>query len=167
MPSEEELVRACARGDADAWRSFVDLHSGWVLRIARGALKGSEADAEDACAEVFRQLVDRDRAMLRSLRPPYHLRAWLAIITRRACGKLLRRRPAATGTPEKAAPPAAGSIDDHLASLPPADRLLLELFFVHDCSYEEIAGILGISAESVGKQKTRALERLREQLEKE
>jgi DNA-directed RNA polymerase specialized sigma24 family protein len=160
---DEELVRACARGDAEAWRTFVALYSGWVQRIARAALKGAEADAEDACSEVFRQLVDRDRAMLRALKPPYHLRAWLAIITRRACGKILRRRPAAAGAPEKAAPPAS-SIDDHLAALPPADRLLLELFFVHDCSYEEIAGILGISVESVGKQKTRALEKLRKEI---
>jgi len=143
VPTDEDLVRSCARGDADAWRSFVDLYSGWVRRIARAALKGSEADAEDACSEVFRQLVDRDRAMLRALRPPYHLRAWLAIITRRACGKMQRRRPIPGGTPEKAAP-AAGSLDEHLAALPPADRLLLELFFVQDCSYEEIAGILGI-----------------------
>jgi RNA polymerase sigma-70 factor (ECF subfamily) len=163
VATDEELVRDCARGDAGAWRSFVDQYSGWVLRIARAALRGAEADAEDARAEVFRQLVDRDRAMLRALRPPYHLRAWLAIVTRRACGKLLRRRPTPTGAPETAAP-STGSIDDHLAVLPPADRLLLELFFVHDCSYEEIAGILGISVESVGKQKTRALEKLRKEI---
>lgn len=161
MGSEEELVRACARGDADAWRRFVDQYAGWVLGIARAAVPAS--DAEDACADVFRQLVDRDRAMLRALRPPYHLRGWLAIITRRACGKLLRRRPPPTAAPEIAAP-AASTFHEHLAGLPPADRLLLELFFVHDCSYEEIAGILGISAESVGKQKTRALEKLRNQI---
>jgi RNA polymerase sigma-70 factor (ECF subfamily) len=161
MRSEEELVRACARGDADAWRNFVDQYAGWVLGIARAVVPPS--DAEDVCADVFRQLVDRDRAMLRGLRPPYHLRGWLAIITRRACGKLLRRRPPPTAAPEIAAP-AASTFHEHVAALPPADRLLLELFFVHDCSYEEIAGILGISAESVGKQKTRALDKLRGQI---
>jgi len=162
--SEEELVRACARGDAEAWRSFVDLYSGWVLGIARASLRrlgGSPTDADDACAEVFRQLVDRDRAMLRSLRAPYNLRAWLAVIARRACGKLLRRRPAAAAAAEPVAAPRAPGFEEHLAELPPQDRLLLELFFVHDASYEEIAGILGISPESVGKQKTRALEKLR------
>ena len=93
---EEELVRACASGDPEAWRRFVDLYSGWVLRVARASLRrmsgaAGEADAEDACADVFRQLVERERAILRSLRPPYNLRAWLGIITRRACSKLLRR----------------------------------------------------------------------------
>lgn len=167
MHSEEELVRACAAGDPLAWRRLVDLYSGWVLRVARSALRGAtEADVEDAAADVFRQLVERDRALLRSLRPPYHLRGWLALVTRRACGKL-RRRKGPTAEPRDVpapAPPPAGSFAELLTQLPPADRLLLELFFVHDCSYEEIASILGISVESVGKQKTRALEKLRNSL---
>ena len=162
MQSDEELVRACASGDPAAWRRLVDLYSGWVLRVARAALRRSnEADVEDAAAEVFRQLVERDRAMLRSLRPPYHLRAWLALITRRACGKLLRRKGAIAEPRDVAAPAAPAPFGELLAKLPPADRLLLELFFVHDCSYEEIASMLGISVESVGKQKTRALEKLK------
>jgi RNA polymerase sigma-70 factor (ECF subfamily) len=166
VPSEEELVRACASGDAAAWRRLVDLYSGWVLRVARAALGGAtEADVEDAAADVFRQLVERDRAMLRSLRAPYNLRAWLALITRRACGKILRRKGPLAEPRDVVAPAPAGSFAELLGRLPPADRLLLELFFVHDCSYEEIASILGISVESVGKQKTRALEKLRGGLE--
>lgn len=170
MRSEEELVRACARGDADAWQRFVDLYSGWVLGIARASLRrlggaAATTDAEDACADVFRQLVDRDHAMLRSLRPPYNVRAWLAIITRRSCGKLRRRRLGPAAAPESVPAPKASGFEEHLAGLPPQDRLLLELFFVHDSSYEEIAGILGISVESVGKQKTRALEKLRKQMD--
>ncbi len=166
MQPEEELVRACANGDAEAWRRLVDLYSGWVARVARSALRGaSEADVEDAAADVFRQLVERNRAMLRSLRPPYNLRAWLALITRRACGKQRRRKGATAEPRDLPAPAPPGPFGDLLARLPPADRLLLELFFVHDCSYEEIASILGISVESVGKQKTRALEKLRSDLE--
>jgi RNA polymerase sigma-70 factor (ECF subfamily) len=168
VQSEEELVRACAGGDAAAWRRLVDLYSGWVLRVARATLRGAtDADVDDAAADVFRQLVERDRALLRSLRAPYNLRAWLALITRRACGKLLRRRAPvaeALDLPAPASPP-PGSFGELLSRLPPCDRLLLELFFVHDCSYEEIASILGLSVESVGKQKTRALEKLRSQME--
>jgi RNA polymerase sigma-70 factor (ECF subfamily) len=165
--AEEALVRRCAAGDPEAWRQFVDHYAGWVLRVARVALKrmtgtASEADAEDACAEVFRQLVERDRAMLRSLRPPFHLEAWLAVVTRRACGKLLRRKPLPPSAREPAVPPSEPSPwIDLLARLPAEDRVLLELFFVHDASYEEIGAALGMSAESIGKAKFRALERLR------
>jgi RNA polymerase sigma factor (sigma-70 family) len=55
-----------------------------------------------------------------------------------------------------------GDLKDLLCRLPVEDRVLLQLFFVHECSYEEIAEILGISVESVGKQKFRALQKLRE-----
>jgi RNA polymerase sigma factor (sigma-70 family) len=167
MQSEEALVRACAAGDAAAWGRLVDLYSGWVLRVARAALRrhtgrADEADAEDAAAEVFRQLVERDRAMLRSLRAPYNLRAWLAIVARRAVSRLLRRRRPEGPLPERAAPEVRdGGLGDLLGRLPAEDRLLLELFFVHECSYEEIGALLGISPESVGKQKFRAVERLR------
>jgi RNA polymerase sigma factor (sigma-70 family) len=167
VDEDESLIRACAAGDPAAWRRFVELHSGWVLRVARASLRRSgvlgEADAEDARAEVFRQLVDRDRSALRSLRPPYQLRAWLAIVTRRACGKKFRQKDLAA-PPRK--PAVASSESDALADLlcrlPAEDRLLLELYFAHDASYREIGGILGMSPESVGKAKFRALEKLRE-----
>ncbi len=168
MNPDEALVRACAAGDAAAWRRFIELYDGWVLRVARSSLRrmtgaAPEADAEDARAEVFRRLVERDHAMLRSLRPPHNLSAWLAIVTRRACGKLLRRKaPAALPREPAAVPAEPGPILDLLARLPSEDRLLLELFFMHDCSYEEIGPILGMSAESVGKAKFRALEKLRD-----
>lgn len=170
MQTEEELVRACAGGDPAAWRRLVDLYAGWVMRVARSSLgrsgrAASEADAEDAAADVFRQLVERDRSMLRSLRPPFHLRAWLALITRRTCAKLVHRRGTVAAPRERAAPAPDASFAESVAKLPPADRLLLELYFVHDCAYEEIAAILGISVETVGKQKTRALEKLRSLLE--
>ena len=170
---DEALVRACAAGDADAWRRFVALYESWVLRVARASLRrmsgsAGEADAEDASAEVFRQLVERDRALLRDLRPPYNLRAWLAVVTRRACGKLLRKK-APLAPPREPAPaaPEESALLDLLPRLPAEDRLLLELFFVHDSTYEEIGGVLGMSPESVGKAKFRALERLRALARKE
>jgi len=164
VSSEESLVRDCAAGSPEAWAAFVEGYSDWILRCARTALRrmgaASEADAEDTRSDVFRQLLERDRAMLRSLRPPYNLRAWLAIVARRACGKLLRsRRPPPPPRPG----PSKGDSDllDLLDRLPAEDRLILQLFFIHESSYEEIAAILGMSAESVGKAKFRALEKLR------
>ena len=164
--SEEALVRACAGGERAAWSEFVTLYSGWAVRVARATFRraagrANEADVEDAVAEVFRQLLDRDAAMLRGLRPPFHLRAWLAVVVRRSCLRLLRRKPPplpATSAPRAPDPELA----EALATLPAEDRLLLELFFTQEASYEEIAQALGISVDSVGKQKFRALQKLKE-----
>lgn len=168
MHSEEDLVRACAAGEPAAWRRFVDLYSTWILRVARLTLgrRGGpalEAEAEDVAAEIFRGLVERDHALLKSFRAPFNLKAWLAVLTRRACHRLSRKsRRTVRASEPLTSPPRNDGLDDLLARLPAEDRVLLQLFFVHDASYEEIAAALGVSVETVGKQKFRALERLRE-----
>lgn len=165
MGSEEALVRACVRGDRDAWAEFVRLTSGWAVRVARATFRravgrAQESDVDDAVADVFRQLLDRDAALLRGLRPPFHLRAWLAVVVRRACLRLLRRKPPPSPPPAEPTAPDP-ELAEAMALLPPEDRVLLQLFFVHDAPYEEIAGALGISVDSVGKRKFRALQKLK------
>lgn len=170
MSSEEDLVRACTRGDDGAWREFVDLSSGWVRRAAEGALRGARAaDVDDAVAEVYRKLLERDCALLRSFKAPFNLKAWLTVITRRTCLRTLRRPQAAplerdVVAPEPPSAPAEEGrvLERLLQKLPAEDRLVLDLFFRQDASYEHIGSVLGISAESVGKRKFRALERLKE-----
>lgn len=165
---EEDLARACVDGDPRAWRDFVDLTSGWVRRAAQGALRGPRApDVDDAVAEVYRQLLERERALLRSFRPPFNLKAWLTIITRRTCLKTLRRATA-VALPRDVVAPVPEDREDVRAlaalldELDPEDRLVLDLFFRQEATYEHIAQVLGISADSVGKRKFRALERLRD-----
>jgi RNA polymerase sigma-70 factor, ECF subfamily len=170
VSSEEDLVRACAEGDPDAWREFVDLSSGWVRRAAEGALRGARAaDVDDAVAEVYRKLLERNSALLRSFRPPFNLKAWLTVITRRTCLRTLRRPLAAplekdvvAPEPEDAPVEEGRVLERLLQKLPAEDRLILDLFFRQNASYEHIGAVLGISPESVGKRKFRALERLKE-----
>jgi RNA polymerase sigma-70 factor (ECF subfamily) len=168
VASEEALVHACAEGDAAAWREFVDLTSGWVRRAAEGTLRGARAaDVDDAVAEVYRKLLERNSALLRSFRAPFNLRAWLTIITRRTCLRTLRRPTAVplerdVVAPQVDIPEETRALERLLQKLPPEDRLVLDLFFRQDASYESIGAVLGISAESVGKRKFRALERLKE-----
>lgn len=168
MASEEDLIHACAEGDAAAWREFVDLTSGWVRRAAEGALRGARAaDVDDAVAEVYRKLLERNSALLRSFRAPFNLRAWLTVITRRTCIRIFRRPTAAplerdVIAPEVSIPEESRVLERLLQKLPAEDRLVLDLFFRQDATYEHIGAVLGISAESVGKRKFRALERLKE-----
>jgi RNA polymerase sigma-70 factor, ECF subfamily len=148
----------------------VDLTSGWVKRAAEGALRGvREADVDDAVAEVYRKLLERNCALLRSFRAPFNLKAWLTVITRRTCFRTLRRPGAAPLERDVAAPSSEAApleetraLERLLQALPAEDRLVLDLYFRQDATYEQIGAVLGISAESVGKRKFRALERLKE-----
>jgi len=170
VSAEEDLVRACAEGDPAAWREFVDLTSAWVKRAAEGALRGVRAaDIDDAVAEVYRKLLERNCALLRSFRAPFNLKAWLTVITRRTCLRTLRRPADAPLERDVAAPEPAPepteetrALERLLPKLPAEDRLVLDLFFRREASYEQIGALLGISAESVGKRKFRALERLKD-----
>lgn len=126
------------------------------------------ADVDDATAEVYRKLLERNCALLRSFRAPFKLRAWLTIITRRTCLRTLRRPAAYPLERDVVASPTAGVSEEALSlarllqRLDAEDRLVLDLFFRQDATYEEIGAVLGISAESVGKRKFRALGRLKE-----
>jgi RNA polymerase sigma factor (sigma-70 family) len=64
--------------------------------------------------------------------------------------------------PTPAAAEESRMLERLLRKLSAEDRLILELFFRQDATYEHIGSVLGISAESVGKRKFRALERLKE-----
>lgn len=168
MSPEEDLVRACAEGDSAAWQEFVDLSSGWVRRAAEGALRGARAaDIDDAVADVYRKLLERNFALLRSFRAPFNLKAWLTVIARRTCLRTLRR-PLGVPleqdviAPEQKPADESRTLERLLRKLPAEDRLILDLFFRQDAPYEHIGSVLGISAESVGKRKFRALERLKE-----
>ena len=108
-------------------------------------------------------------ALLRSFRAPFNLKAWLTVITRRTCLRTLRRPADAPLERDVAAPEPAPepteetrALERLLPKLPAEDRLVLDLFFRREASYEQIGALLGISAESVGKRKFRALERLRD-----
>jgi RNA polymerase sigma-70 factor (ECF subfamily) len=50
--SEIELVRAAAKGDAEAFRALTDRHIGDLFRLAL-SLSGRRADAEDICQETL------------------------------------------------------------------------------------------------------------------
>jgi RNA polymerase sigma-70 factor (ECF subfamily) len=160
-----ELVKACAAGDPNAWQLFVERHQSWIVAVARRCLPGAESEAPDVASEVLRQLLEKDRALLRGFRPPYNLRAWLAVLTRRAAARLLRKRRPVPAPPADAAAPEEADmppVDSLLAELPLEDRLILRLYYGEGASYEEISRIVGVPVNTIGKRKFRALQALRE-----
>ena len=179
-PLETELVERARRGDLHAWETIVRTHQGIAFRTAY-VMAGNAADAEEAAQDGF---VKAYRALGRFRRgAPF--RPWLLRIVanearnrRRSAARRerLSLRAAAEARPGDAVPSPEAALlsresqgqllaaverlsDDHRDAI--ACRYLLDL------SEDETAAALGIRRGTVKSRVSRALERLREELEGE
>lgn len=157
-----DLVAACAEGDAKAWKRFLEEYGPWMFQVAKRSLSGNEATAEDVVADLYRQFLERDRAILKSFGEPYNLKAWLSVLVRRAAAR--HRRQMSGGfeleihflkTCKKPA------VEKFLARLPETDAQILKMYYLEDRSYEEISERTGVPVNTIGKRKFRALTELR------
>jgi RNA polymerase sigma factor (sigma-70 family) len=175
---EDGLVERARRGDTAAYEELVHRYQGIAFRTAY-VVAGSAADAEDAAQEAF---VKAYRALGR-FRPGAPFRPWLLQIVanearnrRRSAGRRvgLELRLAAEGPSGDAAPsPEAalvaserrGELLAALERLREDERLVVACRFFLDLSEEETAAALGIRKGTVKSRQSRALARLREELE--
>lgn len=183
---ERDLVARLLVRDAAAWQEFVERFHRLVLAriyaVAREAQQAiSTDDAEDACADVFSQLVDRDFSMLRGFAFRSSLSTWLCVVTRRIGLRRLARqwrepsRPATTDSIEleqvtcREDEPLAVLLRDErfallrqsLRQLSVRDQQLIRYFFLDGCSYREISQHLKIPMNSIGPTLQRVQSRLR------
>jgi RNA polymerase sigma-70 factor (ECF subfamily) len=177
---ETELVERARRGDLRAWETIVRTHQGIAFRTAY-LLTGSAADAEEAAQDGF---VKAYRALGR-FRRGAPLRPWLVRIVanearnrRRSAARRerLSLRAAAEARPGDAVP----SPEAALLSRESQEQLLVAVERLSDdhrdaitCRYfldlseDETAAALGVRRGTVKSRLSRALERLREELEGE
>jgi RNA polymerase sigma-70 factor, ECF subfamily len=128
--------------------------------------------AEDLMQETFLTAV-RERGRLAEIENP---EAWLFAIARNHALHALRRRRRAWGAIRRLAherkksepdPADAAAVRDYLARhLPPEDRILLVLRYVHGFDSAELGHIVGRSPEAVRQQLSRARRSLLDQLER-
>jgi RNA polymerase sigma factor (sigma-70 family) len=175
-PSDEELMTAYAAGDAAAFRALFERYALPLHRMALRRL-GSEADARDLVQQTFLQM---HRAR-NDFRPGSPLRPWLFTIAmnlvrgyyrtsgRRREQSLDDRAPAPSVTSAEQLPEGARLREESqtrvraaLASLPEAQRTVIELHWWGECPYEEIAQIVGASVAAVRVRAHRGYERLRQ-----
>ncbi len=183
------MIERCLRGDAEAWRAFVDRYARLVHSIpVRYGLSRQEVD--DVGQEVFLALAQN----LHRIEDPERLPAWLLTTARRASWRALkdrrREQPGVDGDmseldfdPALAAGNIGGSapsmrdlllgwgrqeaLSQAMARLRERCQALLTLLFLDpdEPSYDEISARLGISKGSIGPTRTRCLAQLRTILE--
>ena len=167
--SDEALVRRALAGSDDAWTKLVGRYQQRVYNYALRMI-GHPDDALDLMQEVF-------VGVLRNL-PGYRgdgaFAAWLFRIAAYRCTDHLRRRRVAVpldeaawdgvdGTADCTSPTDANrSITRALAELPVAQRHVVELKFLQEFTFDDIAGQLGISPNTAKTRLYGALRKLRQ-----
>ena len=174
--SDQDLLRACRKGDANAWERLVDKYERLVYSIPLN-YGLSSPDAADITQLTFTILIQR----LDSLHADSHLGAWLATVARRHTWRHLKCRQrefvgASVDLAERDLAPGDAREDtieqwervewlDHGLSQigERCQNLLLALYFEsQEPSYVEIAHRFNIPVGSVGPTRARCLEKLKQ-----
>lgn len=174
---DETLVARAREGDADAFGELVRRHERAAVRVA-AVVSGSTADALDITQEAFVKAF----ASMASYRATGSVRSWLLrIVANEAKNDVrsrVRRRSRDTRDARahglRVAPGADLAADERLeheelaaalGRLRTADREVLGCRFVAELSEAETAAVLGVAPGTVKSRTSRALGRLRAQLE--
>ncbi|MDV3457196.1 sigma-70 family RNA polymerase sigma factor [Sphingomonas sp. HF-S4] len=164
------LVVRCQLGERDAFEALIVRWAGPVAGYARRVSEDSEAAAELSQEIWVRVLRGIDR-----LKEPRCFRAWLFGIAHRASIDALRRRyKAPSPVHDLDLPEEDESFDEQddiermeagLERLPPVEREILTLFYLHELTIEETAAALAVPAGTVKSRLHRARRLLRRELE--
>jgi len=180
LEADRQLVVAVANGSSDALGRLYDRHAAAVFGLARRMLARVE-DAEEVVQDVFAQ-VWRDATRYAEERAS--VAGWIVMLARtRAIDRLRARRarpdlehgvepsiapplPAGDRSPEQTASAAEDGrkVKQALASLPEAQRTLVELAYYEGLTHSEIAERTGVPLGTVKTRLRTAMATLRSAL---
>jgi RNA polymerase sigma-70 factor (ECF subfamily) len=177
MSEDQRLLRRLRAGDKDALRRIYEKYIDDLLRVALSLLWDVQA-AEDCLHDVFVDLAGAaEGLMIRS-----NLKSYLvSCVANRARDQLRRKTRQSMCQPKQVCPrpisgnPAKQLIDaegsarvlEALAALPHEQREVFVLHVQGELRFREIAGLLGISINSVQSRYRYAIEKLRAILDEE
>jgi RNA polymerase sigma-70 factor (ECF subfamily) len=168
LSSDEDLMLAVGRGDAQAFEQIVLRHQASAWNIAYRFV-GNREDAEDLVQDAFLRLLNAAARY----RPTASFQTYFSRIISRLClDHIQKKRPALLDTlPEREDPSPlpdgvlistekASAVRRGIAQLPPKQRLAVILRYYEEYSYREIA----IAMDTTEKAVERLLARGREML---
>jgi RNA polymerase sigma factor (sigma-70 family) len=183
--SDEHLILACRRGEAEAWDALVNRYQRLIYTIPRRA--GLD---EDHATEVFQRTFVKLLENLNRIKQPESIHAWLVTTARRETLHLIRAQRA-----EQTLSQSDSSDGGHRSETIPDDEplpnetlerreeqhllrqaiaaldersrdLLILLYYQpNPMSYAQIAAVLNVPEGSLGPTRARCLEKLRRLLE--
>jgi len=173
--TDDRLVRACCKGDADAWSALIDKYKNLIfsIPIKFGLPRDEASDIFQAvCAELIVRLPD--------LRRPQALPKWLMQTTYHQCLRWKKDRLTLLDDSQELEPvsnevlpeellnevQSEQAVREAIAQLPErCNRMVVMLFFEDPPRpYEEVAKELQLATGSIGFIRGRCLKKLRELL---
>jgi RNA polymerase sigma-70 factor (ECF subfamily) len=166
------LVRACQRGDIEAFEQIFRVYRNPVFRVAY-RFTGNRDDAEDLTQEIFLKVFEN----IGSFRYESSFATWLYRIAVNTCMNFQRdKKPAeslgVTDDLGSSVSPEAicewgelqRKIEAEIASLPSPLKIAFLLVVVEGMTYREASEILGLSVDALRMRVSRARQILREKL---
>ena len=170
-PTDASLVRSCREGDRRAQLTLVESHQGPVFQVSLRIL-GNREDAADATQATFLKVFER----LDQYDDAFRLFSWIYRIAVNEAIDQLKRARTHVELPEDLvsgdigpdgtidADRISGALQTGLNGLPEDYRVALVLRHFSDCSYGEIAMIVGVPEKTVKSRIHSARQLLRERL---
>ncbi len=172
--SDESLIAKALNGDQGAWQQLVNRHQAALFYFGLRLL-GSHEDANDLLQDVLMVLCRN----LGQYRGDSSFKSWLFGIANYRAMDMLRRRKYSEddaalseladdtdSLPEQLSRHRQQrQIQQQLRRLPPEQRLVLELKFYQQFTFDEIASQLALSSNTVKSRFYAALDKMRLQLE--
>jgi len=173
LPSDRRLVERALAGKRDAWERLIRRHEKKVYNFAL-RMTGHREDALDLMQEIFLSVY----RCLGTFSGRSSFSTWLfSIASRRAVDSYRRRRPEVPVTDPEETPGAIAAGEGPLAevirgqdrerclallsNLPIEQRLVLELKFFQEQTFEEMSRTLGVSTNTLKTRFYTALKKLR------
>ena len=165
--NDRDVIEACQRGDADAFRALFETYKDRVYSIAL-RYSGNPAVAMDIAQDTFLKLLSR----IGEFRAESSFDSWLYRLVVNSCIDDQRRgrrmTPFLDGLLDAVRAPAESvlhhltrvekeqRVQDVVARLSPEHRIVIVLRYTENLSYDEIAKILGCSSGTVASRLNRA-----------
>lgn len=191
---EQILIDRCLGGDQRAWSEFVERYTDLVYSSihhslrARGARMGSD-EVEDLHNGIFLAFIERDGRKLRQFDGRCRLTSWIKVVSVNYTIDRLRRRrrvvslddssgdgPGLIALLESDERVASESLETRqdlklvavvVAKLSKSERELVDLLFVQERPFPEIAERLGTSLGAVYTRKNRLIAKIKDRFDKE
>lgn len=180
------LIAGCTKGDDNAKAEFIAAYDDLVRRSVTRKLQSAggsafERDIEDICHDVYVRIFRNNCEALARIREPGSINAWLMTVSQNHVFSYLRKRQVdlsghesiarQPAEPYEAGPESRALKNENLSilrgkleALKAKDRLILQLYYVHDLKYADIAETMSLNINTVASRLMRAKAKLRESL---